>query len=73
MFRGWGNGRLSRHQNADAKKIPGIPENLKLTHAIAFGYPRPNITPTIEGKPLPDVLVQMGRRSLDEIVHREKW
>ena len=77
MLAAWGDGVgsciASMHQEADAKKILAIPENLKLQHAIAFGYPRPDVTPTIEGKPLPDVLAQMGRRSLDEIVHREQW
>ena len=77
MLAAWGNGVgsciASMHQETDAKKILGIPENLKLQQAIAFGYPRLNVTPTIEGKPLPDVLAQMGRRSLDEIVHRERW
>ena len=77
MLAAWGDSVgsciASMHREADAKKILGIPENLKLQQAIAFGYPRLNVTPTIEGKPLPDVLAQMGRRSLDEIVHRERW
>jgi nitroreductase len=77
MLAAWGDGVgsciASMHQEEDAKKILGIPENLKLQQAIAFGYPRPDVPPTIEGKPLPDVLAQMGRRSLDEIVHQEKW
>ena len=77
MLAAWGDGVgsciASMHREAEAKKILGIPENLKLQQAIAFGYPRPNVTPTIEGKPLPDVLAAMGRKSLDEIVHRERW
>ena len=77
MLAAWGDGVgsciASMHREAEAKKILGIPENLKLQQAIAFGYPRPNVTPTIEGKPLPDVLAAMGRKPLDEIVHRERW
>ena len=77
MLAAWGDGVgsciASMHQEADAKKVLGIPEHLNLQQVIAFGYPRPDVTPTIEGKPLPDVLAQMGRRTLDEIVHREKW
>ena len=70
---GVGSCIASMHQEAEAKAILGIPNALKLQQVIAFGYPRPNVTPTIEGKPLQDVLVQMGRRTLDEIVHLEKW
>ena len=77
MLAAWGDGVgsciASMHHEADAKKILGIPENLELQHAIAFGYPRPDVAPTIEGKPLPDVLLQIGLRSLNEIVHYEKW
>jgi nitroreductase len=70
---GVGSCIASMHLESEAKKILGIPENLKLQQSIAFGYPRPNVMPTIEGKPLPDVLAALGRKPLDEIAHREKW
>ncbi len=77
MLAAWGDGVgaciASMHNETDAKKILGVPENLKLQQAIAFGYPRPNVTPTIEGKPLPEVLAAMGRKPLTEIIHQEKW
>jgi len=70
---GVGSCIASMHREQDAKKILGIPAHLKLQQAIAFGYPQPDVTPTIEGKPLKDVLAKLGREPLDEIVHREKW
>ncbi len=77
MLAAWNDGVgsciASMHQETEAKKILGIPENLKLQQSIAFGYPRLNVTPTIEGKPLSDVLAALGRKPLDEIVHRERW
>ena len=49
-----------------ARDVLGFPEDLVLRFAISFGYPL-----------APEELVQTprkgGRRSLDEIVHREKW
>jgi len=77
MLAAWGEGIgsciASMHREADAKKVLGIPEHLKLQQAIAFGYPRTDVTPTIEGKPLKDVLAALGRRPLAEIVHHERW
>lgn len=77
MLAAWNDGIgsciASMHREADAKKILGIPEHLKLQQAIAFGYPRPNVTPTIEGKPLKDVLAAMGRHPLAKIAHHERW
>ena len=77
MLAAWGDAVgsciASMHREADAKKIVGVPERLKLQQAIAFGYPRPDVTPTIEGKPLKDVLAKLGRSPLAEIVHHERW
>lgn len=77
MLAAWGEGVgsciASMHREADAKKILGIPEHLKLQQAIAFGFPHPAVASTIEGKPLKDVLAVMGRKPLAEIVHHEKW
>lgn len=61
------------HREADAKKVLGIPADLKLVQMISFGYPRLGVTPTIEGKPLKDVLPSVGRKPFTEIVHYEKW
>ncbi len=77
MLAAWNDGIgsciASLHREQDAKTILGIPAHLKLQQAIAFGYPQPDVKPTIEGKPLKDVLAKLGREPLDEIVHHEKW
>lgn len=77
MLAAWGDGVgsciASMHREADAKQLLGIPGDKKLQQVIAFGYPRPNVIPTIEGKPLSDVLAMTGRKPLSEIVYQEKW
>jgi nitroreductase len=77
MLAAWGGGVGSciatMHREADAKKALGIPANLKLMQAISFGYPQLGVMPTIEGKPLKDVLSSVGRKPLSEIAHYEKW
>lgn len=75
MLAAWGDGVgsciASMHREAEAKSVLGIPEYLKLQQAIAFGYPRPNVPPTIEGKPLKSVLASTGRKPLTKIVYYE--
>lgn len=75
MLAAWGEGVgsciASMHREADAKDVLGIPDHLKLSQVIAFGYPRPNVVPTIEGKPLKDVLASTGRKPLKDIVYKE--
>ena len=61
------------HREAEAKQVLGVPENLKLQQVIAFGYPQPDVTPTIEGKPLKQVLATTGRKPLGAMVYYEKW
>jgi len=61
------------HEQARAKKALGIPEGFEIRQAISFGYPRPVVELTIEGKPLKDVLASLGRKPIDELVHSEKW
>ncbi len=56
-----------------AQQILAIPDNYKLQQAVAFGYPRREVAPTIEGKPLQAVLASLGRKPLSEILHRETW
>src|SRR5208337_822947 len=56
----------------EAKRALAVPDDLKIQQAISFGYPSSG-TPTIEGKPLKDVLAQTGRKPLANIVHYEKW
>ncbi len=70
---GVGSCIASMSHEAEAKQILGIPDNYKLQQAIAFGYPRRDVSPTIEGKPLQDILASLGRKPLSELVHRETW
>ncbi len=63
----------SMHRETDAKRILGIPETFKLQQVVAFGYPRPGVAPTIEGKPLGAVLASTGRKPLANLVYRENW
>ncbi|HEX9076173.1 MAG TPA: nitroreductase family protein, partial [Anaerolineae bacterium] len=75
MLAAWGEGVgsciASMHREADAKVVLGILDHLKLQQVIDFGYPRPNVVPTIEGKPLKDVLASTGRKPLKDIVYKE--
>ncbi len=77
MLAAWGEGVgsciASMHREAEAKAVLGIPENMKLQQVIAFGFPLEGVIPTIEGKPLKDVLATTGRKPLGSIVYYEKW
>ena len=77
MLAAWGDGVgscvASMHREADAKKLLDIPDNLKLQQVIAFGYPRPDVVPMLEGKPLKDVLASTGRKPLSGMVYYERW
>jgi nitroreductase len=70
---GVGSCIASMHREGAAKRILGIPDTVKLQQVIAFGYPRPGVIPTIEGKPLKDVLATTGRKPLEDLVYRRKW
>jgi len=61
------------HYEARARAILGVPKDLQVRLAISFGYPKPDAPQTIEGRPREQILVTIGRRPLDEIVHWEKW
>jgi nitroreductase len=61
------------HEQEGAKKALRIPEEFEICQAISFGYPRFDVEPAIEGRPLKDVLASIGRKPLTEIVHEEKW
>jgi len=77
MLAAWGEGVgsciASMHHESKAKKLLGVPLNLRMEYVISFGYPRPGVTATIEGKPLKDVLASLGRKPLNQLVHYEKW
>jgi nitroreductase len=77
MLAAWGHGVGSciatMHRETDAKKVLGIPVDLKLQQVVSFGRPRPGVIPTIEGKSLKEVLPSLGRRPLTDLVHYEKW
>jgi nitroreductase len=50
-----------------------IPMTFQAHTAISFGYPLADAPRTIEGQPMEKILVNMGRRPLDELVHWETW
>jgi nitroreductase len=49
-----------------ARALLGVPADQHLNVAISFGYPAPN-------QQRPDVVKRGGRRSLEAVVHWEKW
>jgi len=77
MLAAWADGVgsciASMHDEACARRVLGTPENLLVLLAISFGYPMPDAPKTIEGQPRDRVLARVGRKPLDEIVHRDKW
>lgn len=70
---GVGSCIASMHNEAEARRLLGIPETHKLQQVVAFGYPRDDVVPMIEGQPLQDVLASLGRKPLSELVFRETW
>jgi nitroreductase len=46
-----------------AKEILGIPQDYRFTMALSFGYPADDWQPARMG----------GRRTLDELIHSERW
>lgn len=61
------------HDQACARAILGVPQDLGVEFAIPFGYPDPGAPSTIEGRPREEILASLGRRPLEEIVHWEAW
>ncbi|MBI5878302.1 MAG: nitroreductase family protein [Chloroflexi bacterium] len=70
---GVGSCIVSLTQEAAVKRRLGIPDHYKVQQAIAFGYPAHDVAPTVEGKPLKDVLASLGRKPISELVHEETW
>ncbi|HLW01736.1 MAG TPA: nitroreductase family protein [Ktedonobacterales bacterium] len=62
---GIGSCIASIYEPERAKSILGVPNDLHFTVALSFGYPDPAQQPPA---PRPG-----GRKSLDEVVHWEKW
>jgi nitroreductase len=63
---GVGSCLASIYEPEKARAILSFPEDLHLRIAISFGYP-------LDSSALPDGPKPGGRKSLAEIVHREKW
>ena len=61
---GIGSCLIAIYEPERAKELLGIPQDLRVRFAIAFGYP----SEEEEGKTL-----GRGRKNLDEMVHWEKW
>ncbi|MCX6046605.1 MAG: nitroreductase family protein [Chloroflexi bacterium] len=70
---GVGSCVVSLGQDSGVKPLLGIPDQYKVQQAVAFGYPAPNVVPTVEGKPLKEVLAALGRKPLNELLHTETW
>jgi nitroreductase len=63
---GVGSCLASIYQPDEARRILGFPEDLHLRIAISFGYPQ-------DGSVLTAPPRSGGRRSLDELVHWDRW
>ena len=77
MLAAWADGVGSciaaLHDEERARDILEVPAELGVEYAISFGYPDPDAPATIEGRPREEVLAQLGRRPLEQILHWEKW
>ena len=63
---GVGSCLASIYEPEKARAILGFPQELHLRIAISFGYP-------LDVRELADAPKPGGRKSLEEILHREKW
>lgn len=63
---GVGSCPASIYEPDKAREILGFPPEWHLRIALSFGYP-------VEGKALSDAPQKGGRRSLEEVVHWERW
>jgi len=63
---GVGSVPASLYEHEKARKILGIPPELHVRIALSFGYP-------LEEEKLSAAPKKGGRRSLDEIVHWDRW
>jgi nitroreductase len=77
MLAAWADGVgsciASLHEEGRVRALLGVPEGLQGHTAISFGYPLPDAPKVIEGRPREEVLASIGRRSLEELVHWERW
>ncbi len=69
MLEAWNEGVSSciatMHRAADAERVLAIPSDYELQQVIAFGYPAAGAI-----HPMPR---QGGRKTLDELLHQNKW
>jgi nitroreductase len=76
MLAAWAEGVgsciASLHDADCARAILGVPSAWQVI-AVSFGYSQPHAPQTIEGRPREQVLTNVGRRPLDELVRHEKW
>ncbi|MFO7166920.1 MAG: nitroreductase family protein [Chloroflexota bacterium] len=70
---GIGSCVVSLPREAEVREILGLPDEYKVQQSVAFGYPAENVVPTVEGRPLKEVLASLGRKPLRELVHYEAW
>ncbi|GAC1428034.1 MAG: nitroreductase family protein [Chloroflexota bacterium] len=77
MLTAWNEGVGSciatlNHGEQARAALGGVPPNHDVSTAISLGYPAP-ADDLIEGQPRRAVLPTLGRRSLAEIVHWDRW
>ncbi len=69
MLEAWNEGIGSciatMHRRADAERVLGIPDEYELQQVISFGYPAPDAISSTPRK--------SGRKTLNELLHHEKW
>jgi nitroreductase len=77
MLAAWGEGVGSciatLHKEGCAGQVLRLPAGYSAHTAISFGYPQEGTPNEIEGQPRESVLASIGRRKLEELVHRETW
>ncbi len=70
MLAAWNDGIgsciASMHREDDTKQVLNVPSQYRLQHIISFGYPLEREQSTLAVK-------RSGRRSMDEMVFKEKW
>jgi len=71
--KGVGSCIATLHNINQVYPILDVPKDKQIQIAISFGYPINNPPLTIEGQPREKILNHVGRKSIKEIVHWEKW
>ena len=68
---GVGSCPATLHDQSAVRQLLGIPDDRVARHAIAFGYPDPEVEPTV--RQVMKSVTGPSRRPLDELVHWETY